>query len=207
MMRDEAVTLIQRRIGFRSDKADVIVKHMKDAQTRLEETQPLPWFLITEKASATTTAGEERCGLPSDFLAAYENEHLYYLDADGKWVALCKIDAQHGRLTYTEPGPPEAYALDDEYFRLFPTPDDSYGLRLVYYGQDQVLDSNIENKWLKHAPFSIIGLAGEAISQDLRDRRAMEFFQNLIVQDRLRLHGFQEAREHTNQRYVMGGED
>jgi hypothetical protein len=73
-------------------------------------------------------------------------------------------------------GPPEAYALLGNYFRIFPTPDALYTLKTIYYAKDTTLDTNVENKWLKYAPMLILGRAGKFIAGPLRDTAAMQIF-------------------------------
>jgi hypothetical protein len=76
---------------------------------------------------------------------------------------------------------PEAYALVDDYFIVFPTPDASYVLEMKYYRQDTVLSAvgaGEENKWLKHAADWIMAKTGLAIARFIKDDGAAALFAN-----------------------------
>lgn len=214
MTRDEAITRMRRYLGFntRLDSA-VIVDALKDAQVELESRPELPWFLITEVASISTTAGEQRVAVPSDFIREYEREalYLYNKDDDKEYAILEKRDADDLRKEYSEEeddrDEPKFYALDGKYFRLFPIPDDIYTLKLIYYAEDTKLDNNVENEWLKHAPYLMIGLAGMFIARMTRDQNARETFQEMAQLSSGQLDREMEAREAANRRYIMGGKD
>ncbi len=210
MLRDEAISRIQRRLGFRSDLVSAITEAIQDAQMRAEDSPTLPWFLITEVSSITTTIGEERVQLPSDFLREYEDDALYYFnaaatdDAD-KWVELPKDDLDFLRRKYPGSGAPKAYTIAGDYFRIFPTPDAVYTLKSMYYQADLVLTDNVENLWLKHAPFMLINDAGNEIAADIGNKEAAAKFASGYQRALLALAGENEARKHENRRYVMGG--
>ena len=104
-------------------------------------------------------------------------------------------------------GRPIAYALDDSYFRIFPTPDEAYVLKMIYYKADDLLTSNIENLWLKHIPWLMIGLAGAPIAAGLRDKNAVSVFAALEQKHSRLMIRNTEARRHEGRRYVMGGAD
>ena len=137
MTRDEAVTRIQRTLGFTTANTTEIRDALQDSQVELERSAELPWFLLSEVASISTVKDEERILLPTDFLREWEDDALWYfngtadLDAD-KWVPLTKDDIQflRGHRPSTGP-PPEAYAIDGLYFRIFPTPDAVYTLKQI----------------------------------------------------------------------------
>lgn len=212
MLRDEAVAFIQEELGFRSDKADRIIARLKEAQKNFEEGVELPWFLKTEVSSILTVSGEERVPLPGDFIREYENDALYYFNAaatdpEDQWVPLAKDNLQFLRTVLPGSGPPQAYALDKLYFRIFPTPDAAYTLKMIYYRQDAMLDSNIENEWLKHAPWMVIGWAGARMAAPFRDKEAKAEFEKTEARERRRLFINTEAREHENRRYIMGDPD
>jgi hypothetical protein len=102
-------------------------------------------------------------------------------------------------------GPPEAFTLVGDYFRLFPLPDDDYLIQIMNYQRDDVLDSDIENKWLKHAPDALIGSAGLLVAQAIRDKDAIGFFSQMQMRGMKQLYGQNELREHSNRTYQMGG--
>jgi hypothetical protein len=210
MIRDDAVTRIRRGLGYDTRlSANIIIDALGDAQDALETRAELPWFLQTELSSINTIVDEERLKLPVDFLLEVEDEHLYIFDStlDQPWTPLCKDDADELRPKYSAPARPVFYTITDEYFRLFPTPDAIYTMKMVYYQKALVLDSNIENKWLKFAPLVMIGLAGRFLAaQRFNDRAKAEFTELLTFAEKA-LSETMEARKHTQRRYQMGGSE
>lgn len=212
MTRDDAVTRIQHTLGFRTDKITEIINALQDAQVLLERGATLPWFLQTEVSSVVTVANVERVTIPSDFLREWEEDPLWYFVAgtggdDDAWTELAKEDLAFLRDAYPGSGEPIAYALDIKYFRIFPTPDAIYTLKMVYYKTDAVLSTNIENQWLKYFPYLMIGEAGRLFSPGLRDKDAMAQFSRWAAEGRAQMLIENEARIHSSRRYVMGGQD
>lgn len=212
MDRDTARAEIQQTLGFRTDKATEIVTALQNAQVMLEREPTLPWFLQTEVSNISTTKDEERIVIPSDFLREWEEDPLWYFTAgtggdDDAWVALAKEDLAFLRDKYPGSAAPIAYALDVKYFRLFPTPDAVYTIKMIYFATDTVLSSNVENDWLKYFPFLMIGVAGGLIAAALRDKEALSTFSRWAAEGRARLIVETEARISSSRRYVMGGVD
>ena len=214
MLRDAAVSRIQRILHFRSDKSTEIVEELQNAQTYYEKRPNLPWFLLTTIQDLATVATVETVALPSSpvFLREYDEDALFYFnsaataDAD-KWTELAKDDLDFLRETYPGSGAPKAYALVNENFYIFPTPDAAYTLKFIYYAEDTKLDTNVENEWLKHYPDLLIGYAGRMIAPPLSDAEAKAQFVEMETEARALLQAEIEAREHTNREYIMGGPD
>lgn len=214
MTRDEAVAIIQEQLGFRSDLSTNIITNLKLAQTMLEKGPTKPWFLVSEDSYIRTTSAEQRLPLPSDFLQETDDAVLRYVPdtaTDGE-VELVKDSYDQLRVRYfdpdtgvTETGEPEAYALLGEYFRIFPTPDDDYLIRQVYYKTDTVLSTNVENGWLKHCPYLIIGKAGAQIASAMRDSGALATFQRWENEGRIVLLSSTIDREMANRDMQIGG--
>lgn len=212
MTRDEAVTQVHQHLAFRSDKTAEIITHLKNSQVVMEGEVTLPWFLIEEMSEIDTEIGEERVPIPANFLRETEDSALWvFLPTaveTAQWVPLFKDASDYIRNKFqSATGQPERYSLMNKYFRLKPIPDDVYRLKMIYYKQDDLLDSNIENGWLKHAPEILVGMAGQRIAASLRDTTALQIFTVMETAARARLLGFSEARDHANRRYVMGGLD
>lgn len=213
MDRSAAVSRIEQTLAFRgTDKSSEIVTALQDAQVLLEKRPVLPWFLQTEVATEETTDGEERVVIPSDFIREWEEDPLWYFVAgtggdDDAWVELAKEDLGFLRKNYPGEGAPVAYALDVKYFRIFPTPDATYTLKMIYFGTDALLTTDIENDWLKHFPYLMIGEAGKLIATALRDAAAVEVFNGFIAQNQAMLLVENEARMNSSRRFVMGGND
>ncbi len=216
MTRDEGVALIQEQLGFRSDLATNIITNLKFAQITLEKGPTKPWFLVSEDSYIRTEAGEERLPLPSDFLQETDQAVLRYVPDDVSEETperdLRKDDYDILRLNYhdittgvIETGPPEAYALIGEYFRIFPTPDDDYLIRQIYYASDTELSSNIENQWMKYVPMLLIGKAGKQLASALRDSGALATFSQWEQEGRALLISQETDRDLTNRNLQVGG--
>ena len=213
--RTRAIKRMNRILGFRAsaDNTESIVEALQDAQTTLEQREILPWFLESEQAYTTTTSGEERVQLPSDFLMEYEDGAFWFLDttitdqSESQYKKLVKTDIELARRLYYIPGKPMAYVLAKDYFRIFPQPDAAYQVRMVYYQSDDVLNSNIENRWLKYASDLLIGTAGVEIARSLRNVHAEEIFNAMVTTGAAIVERKTQARKHQNRRYVMGGAD
>lgn len=176
MIKSAMKSLIAARLGNRTDLDTRIDAELDAAQEQLEQFGDFtPWFLLTETAQFTTTAGEARLPVPTDMLQEWENGALFY---QGTPLEKYDFDALEAEF-YEETGAPEAYALVDDYFILFPTPDAAYTVRLKYYAKDtapSVVATGGENRWMKYAPFWLLGHAGSAVARYIRDNAAAELF-------------------------------
>jgi hypothetical protein len=65
------------------------------------------------------------------------------------------------------PGVPRDYYLGDTFVQLYPPPDGVYNISWRYWAQDAQPALGQENKWLKNAPWVLIGDAAAKISADL----------------------------------------
>lgn len=209
MTRDEAVSIIQQQLGFRTDLSSEIVTNLKLAQTMLEVGPTRPWFLVSEQQSILTVEGESRLPIPTEMLTEIDSTRLVYIPDDEEEAAVDLKKEDYDQLEYDyreeEAGPPAAYALLGDYFRLFPVPDDAYTIKIIVYGRDETLDSNIENGWLKWVPYAIIGKAGAQIATAVRDATALATFREWERDGRLALAGMDVAREVANRVLQMGG--
>lgn len=214
MLRSEAIALIQQQLGFTTAMSSTITSNLQLSQQVLEQAPTKPWFLITEDSYIDTVSGEQRIPLPTDFLQETDDALLRYVPTDTteEEVDLWKDDydvlMENFKDTVTRvmrEGSPEAYALMGSYFRIFPLPDDAYRLRMIYYAKAEVLSSDIENAWLKYAPYLLMGHAGKNVAAAMRDSNALGVFTGWEREGRLILTTQNEARQHSNRRYQMGG--
>ena len=173
MLRDAAVDLIMSRLGKRSDSAlrvDVISEMTFVQDVLLEGGIFLPWFLLSESATTTTTADDERVQLPSAFLGEWEEGALYRVPDTGNDIQLIKDDYEALKGRYTGTGAPTHYDLAGDYFYLKPTQDAAYTIKMRYYQRATSLAgtygdaTNIENLWLKWASDVFIGEVGVIIA-------------------------------------------
>src|SRR5262245_43389822 len=98
MMGSEAVAEVQMQLGFRTDKADLILAQLQRAQRRFEQRGVTyvsasgvvvvywPWFLLSEMATFHTVVGEERvpfsvAPLVDDQLQEWEEGQLWRFDS------------------------------------------------------------------------------------------------------------------------------
>jgi|SRR6516162_1083443 hypothetical protein len=65
------------------------------------------------------------------------------------------------------PGAPRDYYLGDTFVDLYPVPDGVYYISWRYWAQDTAQALGQENKWLKNAPWVLIGDAAAKICSDL----------------------------------------
>lgn len=206
MLRDDAVAEIQRILGFRLDNTTDIVTEMQNTQEFLETTLR-PWFLLNERVLLTTVASTQTVALPSDFLGPSRDptEDLFIEEDDGTLTALERVNRKD--ITGNEEGKPSCYALRISDIFLYPIPDAAYNLRYTYYAKDQVLDTNIENKWLKYAPFLLIGETGKRIAAALRSDAAMQVFSQMALEAAVAMRRREEELHHVQRTYTIGGED
>ena len=69
------------------------------------------------------------------------------------------------------PGVPREYYLGDTFVELYPVPDGVYFISWRYWAQDALQATGQENKWLKNAPWLIIGDAAAKICADLGNQQ------------------------------------
>lgn len=208
MLRDGAVSLIKRGLGYRSTGDADIVETMQFVQTTLEHEAVLPWFLISELLSIATVTNEQRVLMPTGFLREIEEGALWRHDSSvspAKWTELKKDDFDFLQVKQQGAGPPQWYSLMGQYFRLYPTPDAVYPLKLVCYLADADLSTNIENLWLKHAPDILIADTGKGLAADLGNKDALKRYGTDSLIAHARLNTETEARMHANRSYAVGG--
>lgn len=211
MIGQAAVDLMKRRMarfGTSTSLDDDILIELNQAQTRLELSPELPWFLLSERSSIGTVANEPRIIVPVDMLREYEEGALWVLDASGtehelkkKFWEDIKSDSR-----FDTPGLPSRYATVGEYFRLRPVPNAIYTVRMIYYKRQDAIVVGLENNWLKWVPDLLIAEAGVIVASNyLKNKEAAEMFQNMITVESRRLLVASEAREQAN--HPMVGED
>lgn len=217
MLGSEAIDEIQFLLGFRTDLADRILTSLQRGQRHLEHnwlTRPLPWFLLTERASTSTVGDEERVELPSDFIQEYEQDGIWLIDENGGEHLLEKYDVddlrliQQQRSSYNTVTPtshrPSHYAITGDYWRLFPTPTTTYTLKQIYYQEDTLVAEGAENRWLKYAPYVLIGWAGERVAIGAESAEIRQDFANMKSAAISALNVQSVERQLTNRQMAMG---
>lgn len=218
MTRDEAVAQIQQMLAWRSDRTDEAIAGLQFQQQDAENQATLPWFLREETTALVTVADTERLSPPEGFIREWDDDALFIKlvdDSTGEttWEPLVKDGPRYLRtsinnyLDENEERIPRAYAFDGTDFILFPTPDDVYELRMIYYKKDDVLSTNIENKWLKHLPYYLIGKAGLVLATAFRDKDAMQIFAGYIAAGAKQINDVSTDRDMAGAKLVIGGAD
>ena len=215
MTRDEAVTQITDILGFNS--SSTVVTKAQNAlmfvQNELEHDAELPYFLKEEVTNLTCTASNERMATPAGFIRIWDEDALYVQELNSDpvtWVPLDKDEPRYLRVNTQEDGEaqPTSYAWPGQSeFMLFPTPDQVYTFRLIYYKADAVLSSNITNKGLTHLPYLMIGKAGVILAASLRDQGALSIFTTFIQNELPKLNSLTTDRDQSGRKLVVGGPD
>jgi hypothetical protein len=215
MTRDEARAEVQKVLGYRNDKQAEIEFLLLHQQKEMEHQPTLPWFLREETLTMTSVAGDERMALPAGFLKEWQDDPMRIRVVDDTtglfvWRKLSKDTPEYLRDTLQSagtPGIPQAYNRDAVSFILYPTPDDIYTFRMIYYKEDAPLTSDIENKWLKNLPYLLIGLAGMRVSGASRDKEAMQTFGMMVQEGSARINNWNTELDEAGARPVVGGPD
>lgn len=217
MNRGEAVSEIQRVLGYRSDKATEAALLLNYQQQECERQPDLPWFLREENTAMVSVAGDPRLPLPTGFLKEWQEDPLAVqtLNASGLtiWKTLAKDTPSYLRETTQETGDlgfgfPLGYNRDAVSFILFPTPDDIYTFRMIYYKADVVLAVDAdENKWLINLPYLLIGRAGLRIAGAVRDQSASQTFGLMIQESMAKINNWNTELEEAGARRIVGGPD
>jgi len=80
------------------------------------------------------------------------------------------------------PGVPIDYYLGDTFVLLYPAPDDVYNISWRYWASDATQALGLENKWLKNAPWVLIGQAAAKICADLGYQCGIQTAQTILAQ-------------------------
>lgn len=213
MTGEQMFNLMMGRLGKRTNpnlRATCVLEAQYVQEFELESAPVLPWFLITENASATLTVNERRVEVPTDFLRELEEEgELEIVLSDGTRRTLKKKTWDenlnwHGAEATADA--PENYSLVGKYFMIFPLPTLALSLRMRYYAKDTlVADSSVETLWLKYAADLLLSKAGYRVSSfHLRDTEKAAEFAADITRAEKRLSDVETARAEANLSRKMG---
>jgi len=145
----------------------------------IEDTEELEGNLFIYLLSSQGPSGVTPPNLPGDarsrtiFLkkqAFRSAQERYY----GEWpyVYYNPAGAIYDTGSEIGPGAPRDYYLGDTFVDLYPAPDGIYNISWRYWGQDAAQALGQENKWLKNAPWVLIGDAAAKIASDLGNDQA-----------------------------------
>lgn len=152
----------------RDDLTSQIPTFIQLAEKRLERDLRIRQML--KVVEATTTAGDSTVGMPEDFLAMKD----IHIESDP--IRTLKFQSTSNFYRNARPndrGVPIDYTLLGSEFKLAPTPDSAYTLRMVYYYQPDILsDSNTSNLFLANCPDLLLyGALAEAEPYLMNDER------------------------------------
>jgi hypothetical protein len=189
MLRSEAITEIKVGLGFRQTQDTTIIRALKEAQRILELGHTLPDWLIEYDSPITVTADDPEVTLPTRFIRFHDDYQLYYTNSDSARVFIPRRNYTEAYQAYVASGeeddsvdsPSSSYPQvvvqqGQTAGLLIPTPTVSFTAYLTYYKGAEVLDTDIENGWLANTPDVLIGIAGMRVAMILRDKGAMEQF-------------------------------
>lgn len=214
MTRDEAVAEIKEILGFNTSTTltTTIEGKLRYIQQVLERDPELPYFLREEVTNLTCAASTERMAVPTGFIRIWDEDALYVQEPDSDpvtWIPLEKDEPKYLRQALQEKGEaiPQAYSQLNGDFLLFPTPDQVYTFRLIYYKADAVLSSNITNLWLTNLPYLMIAKTGVLVATSLRDQGALGIFQSMLQDEMAKLNNLTTERDMSGRKLVVGGPD
>lgn len=188
MTRDEAVARIQDGLGFAERQSDKIILRLQEAQRDLEQGKTLPKFLLRENQELTTALLANEIALPSDYLRFSDDYTPFYFSSGFKVNKLKVYKDFYGTFDRSWNGlratPPAIFTIRNNVINLINPADGVYTIFWEYYGKAALLTSNIENDWLENASDWLIGLAGERMARDVRDKDGMAIFSTLKTEGR-----------------------
>lgn len=214
LTKAEAISYIQRRIGFRSDLEDDILLELRLQQDILEQGQSLPWWLRLD-SSLAAVAGIGTIAVPTGFIRFDEDVEPWTVDTTtGKRSVVKVIDwDQLLSLTWDEDaqatatGPVRAMAIRGTLLQIAPTPTANGTLYASWYAKDTDLadlNDTETNLWLTHAPLVLIALAGIEVAGDIEHAEAVKKFTAVYTQANSRMIADIELRK--SRTYQVGGE-
>lgn len=204
MTKDDLVKRVAFRMGNVRGQDAMIGTEVDATISRLENDVFHPWFLLSENNTYLTVVGESRVPLPKGFLMEYEEGSLYIKRENGSWETLPKKpqDVLNGK--FLEQGMPQAYALTNNYFRLFPTPDKEYELELIFFRRSESLQG--ENPWFTEAAeWVIYETCFEIMNAKGHDRAPV--FKTLATEQKRAIAMKHTERMEVNNETLFGGDD
>lgn len=208
MLLDTAISEVQQICGWRSDKVAEIIRALSYAQTEREKpNRTYPWFLRKENPTAITTiVGQPQYSIPSDYIEDTEevDGNLFYYTLQipaSRTIFLKKQSFKNAQIryygewpyvytnppgaildtgSYIAPGVPREYYLGDTFVLLYPRPDAVYQISWRYWATDAAQALGQENKWLKNAPWVLIGHAATKLCMDLGYQQGQQTGQQVM---------------------------
>lgn len=219
MLRDAAVARVKQGLGFKKNLDAEIVIAFQELQADLETSSELPFFLRKKyAASFATVASTRTVNAPTDFIREWDDDPLSIIYTDGTNTsytqelikdspAFLKLRWPQETLPLTSLSVPKGYARINDTFYFYPLPSQVFTFDGSYYAKDDLLTTNIENKWLKELPYILIARAGLQLAQGLHDDKALTTFGAMNDIFTAKLHLMTTADDQAGAKPVIGGED
>jgi hypothetical protein len=209
--RSEAVIRINDGLGFRPSGHSLepkIILRLQEAQRDLEKGKTLPRFLIQENQTLTLLADTHSVLLPTGFIRESDDNRLHFFNQSSDIAQYLKpkrySDAVVSNLREQGPVGPSIYVIRNQTIDFITLADVDYVLSWDYYKADAVLQTDVENAWLREASEWLIGEAGYRMAKDLRDADGVQLFDGLRTQGRAAVFGDIIADEDSGGPLIMG---
>lgn len=196
---------ISTRLGSRRGLESLIKTEMQAAIRRLEEGPVKFWFLLTDSMRTLTIPDERRLVVPDGFLREAEMSALWLTQEDGTTYPLVKASEDDLYEELTQKGQPQAYALANKYFRLYPMPDLEYKIEVMVYRRTPAIVEGVDNPWITHAEELVLAATCKTIAMGQRDGAAVKMFAAIEAEEYRKLVVEHEARSSENLEEVYGG--
>lgn len=136
----------------RSDLTSVIPDFIRLAEERLRRDIRTRQMLIV--ATASTTGGSSKVGLPTDFL---EMRDIHINTTPVTTLRYKAPNSFYETARVTESGKPLDYTILGADIQVAPIPDTAYTLQMLYYGKPTLLsDTNASNVFLANYPDALL---------------------------------------------------
>lgn len=193
------------RMGNIRGQDEAIGLELDLAVHRLEGQDFYPWFLLSENNFYDLSAGENRVPVPPGFLSEYEEGALYLVRDNGQYIPLKKKSQDQLKSLFEVTGEPCAYALTNQYFRVFPVPSEDVKLELLFYRDSATLSVD-ENPWYTNAAELLIAETCWAMLSARKDQRA-DYWKGAAAEQYQRLQRKDVERREVNREITFGGDD
>lgn len=205
----DAIALISARIGNRTGatiQAQMLLE-LRAAQTRLEHSGELPWFLKTLDTSKSTAANVRTVAGQAGMLREADSG-LFITDSSGNVTEVFKKDYRVLRTNnsdFVDNALPQFYDLLNGSFYFFPIPNAVLPLEYWYYAADTTINNDgTTNKWLTNTPDLVIAEAMIPVARFLRDQDLVQLALNDMKSEMARLIMANTAYDEANRSRYLG---
>jgi len=202
MILEEAIFLVEQRLGGSTTLSDRVKIEMTALQTQLELREPTPWFLLHQMELDFSDYGYVR--LPQSFIREWDDEEPALWFDTGPVPKLSWVQAQKKYPGKTD-GPPQAYDLMGDRLDFFPKVTSLQKGYLWAYVREPVVADGEENAWLREVPQLLICGAGRAIAQYVSDAAALQAFERGYAEAGAIMAMHHVARHEAQRHRIFGG--